>query len=192
MTNSKYCGLTFKVLVLSLINQRVLSFAPTVSSARIVVLPSRSRTPPNDDQEALASLNPSYWLISVLKRMYPFLASDGFCASVPAGMARAVSDFTTVTSLVDPGLISILVPGVDLIWLFSIKSKSLIFKDDVVFNSPAVWMFPVDCSAEIKVPIATSETKFVVEVVTVIGPVAFSIFVAVKVVINALVKIRMW
>ena len=91
-TNSKWFGVTLIVLILSLINHRVLSLAPTVSSAKIVVFPSKSLTPPKDDHDKELVLYPSYWFVSVLYLIQPSftIPAVGLSAVVPTGIAIAV------------------------------------------------------------------------------------------------------
>ena len=86
--------------MLSFINHSVLSFAPIDSSARIVVLPSKSLIPPREDHVWVSSLYPSYCLVSVLNLIAPSCASSfiGLSVSPPQGMTSAVL-LVTLTSL---------------------------------------------------------------------------------------------
>ena len=73
----------------------MLSLAPTVNSARIYVLPSKSRTPPRDDQDAELVLYPSYWFVSLLNLMDPSDAKPvGLSAEVP-NVYRPITTLST-------------------------------------------------------------------------------------------------
>ena len=73
-------------------NHNVLSLAPTVCSARMVVFPSKSLTPPKDDHDVELVLYPSYWFVSVLYLMQPSftIPAVGLSAVLPTGIAIAV------------------------------------------------------------------------------------------------------
>ena len=84
----------------------MLSLAPTVNSARMYVLPSKSRTPPRDDQDDEVVLYPSYWFVSLLNLIDPSAAKPvGLSAEVPTGITNAVFVFT-FASLPAKGVIS--------------------------------------------------------------------------------------
>ena len=86
------------------------------------MFPSKSLTPPSDDQDVVAELYPSYCPLSVLNLIAPFstTADDGLAAVSPAGIIIADDVFIFAT-LVAAGLIRISKPERDLISLSSIS-----------------------------------------------------------------------
>ena len=85
------------------------------------MFPSKSLTPPSDDQDVVAALYPSYCPLSVLNLIAPFstTAEDGLAFVSPAGMIIADVVFIFAT-LVAAGDIRISKPENDDISLSSI------------------------------------------------------------------------
>ena len=117
-------------------------------------MPSKSLTPPRDDHEDVVPLYPSYWLVSVLKRIDPLstIPIDGLCAVVPDGIVIAVVAATLAILPID-GDNKILFPEEDDILLSVIISLSFTFNEFVVFKIPAVVKLPLELTICKFVPI---------------------------------------
>ena len=85
------------------------------------MFPSKSLTPPREDQEDVAPLYPSYWPLSVLNLIAPLstIPEPGLPALSPAGITRALVA-STFTVLPVAGVKRRLLPAVVLMLLLLI------------------------------------------------------------------------
>ena len=102
-----------------------------------------SLTPPREDQEPVAALYPSYWLLSVLNLTAPFSTTPvpGLPAVSPTGIIRA-ERASTFATFPEAGCRTKLFPAVDVIVFSVILILSLTFNVANVFILPEVWTSP--------------------------------------------------